>query len=366
MIEKRMMRSVALLIGLAVMLVSFGCFDEMPPLPPTVPELSTDTSYVQITPSFGGFTRPEDVIIGNDQLLYVADTYGGVAGRVVMLNRAGQVLSAASMLRPISVAQDGRLDLLVGGTVLTANGDTAGALFRVHVREADHDLAVARIDTIWRELARPARRFPGITIFGDNTYLVVRDGPDNSSSIDPDALVLQFDDNDRFITPVASLTTRSGSGITDIYHPTSIASFSGVKDFVITQSSEPNQVYGAIWLYYQNTPEFEGWLPRFDPARTEDRGRDFIRARRFSRPEAVTIDRSRRDIFIADAALDSIIKFNSRGSFKSESFGKVKSGGVLQDPSGLAYFGFQERILYVLDRTRGELLRFRLTTDAPR
>jgi hypothetical protein len=339
-------------------LFALAC-QEKPPLVEPLPDVAVDTAYVQITPPFSGFTNPQDVIIGNDQLLYVADTYGEESGRIVMLNRAGQVLSTRRMLRPVSIAQDSRLDLLVGGQIIAVNGDSVGALFRIHLRLAEHHLEQARMDTVWRELARPARRFPGIAVFANNGYLVVRDGPDNSSVVDPDARVLEFDGNDRFVSPVPALATRGGgNSITDIFHPTAIVLFQGSRDFVLTQAME-QVAYGSIWMNYQSTSEFEGWLPRFDPARTQDRGIDFIRAR-YVRPEAVAIDRTRRDIFVADAALDSVFKFNSRGTFKVESFGRFKTGGALQRPTGLTYF---ERVLYVLDGERGELLRFRLTTD---
>ena len=330
---------------------------------PRQDDSTLDTSYVAIDPPFRGFTDPQDILIGNDQLLYVADTR---ANRVVMLNRAGQFLSERTMLHPVSLAQDSRLDVLVGGEVVATNGDTVGAIFRIHLvsssPDSAHRLDRARIDTVWRELAKPARRFPGLTVFGDNVWLAVRTGPDNSSFIDPDARVLQFDKNDNFITPVPALVTRTGSGITDINHPTSIASFPGVRDFVLCQSSE-GVAYGGIWLRYEQSSDFEGWLPRYDPARPEDQSVDFIRPNRYLQPEAVTIDRARRDVFIADAGLDSVFKFNSRGAFKVESFGIAKTRGQMVRPTGLAFF---ERILYVLDGAQGEVLRFRLTTDVPR
>ncbi len=351
---------IVLFVGLGF-LFHFGC-EEKPPLLAPVPESAFDTSYVQITPALGGFTRPQDIMIGNDQLLYVADTYGDSAGRVVMMNRAGQILSTRKMLRPVSLAQDSRLDLLVGGQIIAPNGDSVGAVFRIHLVDANHELSAARIDTVWRELAKPERRFPGITVFGDNTYLVVRNGSDNTSFVDPDSRVLQFDRNDHFITPVAGLTTRTGSGITDIYRPTAIAAFPNVKDFVLTQTNE-GIVYGALWMRYESSTEFEGWLPRYDPARVEDQSVDFIRPGRFQRPEGVTIDKVRRDVFIADAGLDSVFKFNTRGKFKAESFGRAKSDGAMVNPTGLAFF---DRMLYVLDGTKGIILRFRLTTDVPR
>ncbi len=341
----------------------FTACESKPPLPPDQQPATIDTSYVEVEPPFDGFTNPEDVMIGNDQLLYVADTW---ANRLVMMNRAGQFLSERTMLHPISVAQDTRLDLLVGGEMVAASGDTVGAIFRIHLvsssPDSAHRLDVARMETIWVEIARPARRFPGITVFGDNEYLAVRVGPDNSSTVDPDGRVLLFDENDTFITPVPAFVTQPGSGISNIYKPTSIASFPGVRDFVLAQSSEGIS-YGAIWMRYEESIDFVGWLPRFDPSRPEDRNVDFIRPSRYLLPMAVTIDNARRDVFVADADLDSISKFNSRGRFRNESFGRVRTQGKMRRPTGLAYF---ERMLYVLDGERGVILRYRLSTDIPR
>jgi hypothetical protein len=326
-----------------------------------------DTSYKQVSPAFAGFDGPQDIMVGNDQLLYVADTR---ANRVVMMNLAGAQLSARSILHPVSLAQDTRLDLLVGGEVVASNGDTVGALFRIHLvstsPDSGHRLDLARIDTVWRELTRPPRRFPGITALPNNEWLAVRTGPDNSSFIDPDARVLLFNRNDVFLTPLSEFATGTGTGITNINFPTSIASFPGVKDFVLAQSSV-GVAYGAIWMRYDSTSEFEGWIPKFDPANGIGRFIDFVRPNRFQEPEAVAIDRARRDVFIADAILDSVFKFNSRGTLKGESFGRYRSvdGGdtVMQQPTGLAFFN---KILYVADARRGAILRFILTSDLPR
>jgi len=317
-----------------------------------------DTAYIQLSPPFGGFSQPQDVLVGLDQLLYVADTY---ANRVVMMNLAGTVLSSRSMIRPISIAQDTRLDLLVGGEMVAANGDTVGALFRIHLvspsPDSAHRLDRARMDTVWRELAQPRRRFPGITALPDNSWLAVRTGTDNGSPIDPDARVLEFDRNDVFITPLPAFITGGQSPIS-INKPTSIASFPASKDFVLTQSAEEVN-YAALWMLYQRTPDFEGWLTKYDPASPSD----FFRVGRYVDPEAVTIDKARRDVFIADASLDSVFKYTSRGIFKAESFGSGKSGGAMKRPTGLAFYS---RILYVLDAQQGQLIRFTLTTDVPR
>jgi len=321
-----------------------------------------DTAYVELTPPFSGYAGAEDIIVGNDQLIYVADTR---ANRVVMMNTAGQVLSARTMLHPHCLAQDERLDLLVGAELVSSNGDTMGAIERLHLVSANpdtaHHLDTSPLDTVWRERAHPARRFSGIATFYDNTYIAARYGPDNSSFIDPDGRVLLFDANDNFITPVPALTTGAGSGIAYIYVPTGLAIFPGVKDFILVQTSQ-GVSYAAIWLSYQVTSDFVGWVPKFDPANPDQRSVDFIRPNRFLSPRSVAIDNSRRDVFIADAGLDSVFKFNSRGAYKQESFGFYRSGGVMKQPVAVAYLA---TILYVLDTSTGNILRYRLTADIP-
>lgn len=367
-IEKAMKTGVTFGWGILLLGILAGCEEkyDLSKLP-TQATLEADTSYKFVSPPFAGFDGPQDVMIGNDQLLYVADTR---ANRVVMMNLAGIQLSARSILHPVSLAQDSRLDLLVGGEVVSASGDTIGALFRIHLvslsPDSAHRLDLARIDTVWKEVAKPQRRFPGITALPDNKWLAVRTGPDNASFIDPDARVLLFNRNDVFVTPLSEFATGTGSGIANINFPTSIASFPGVRDFVLAQSSV-GVSYGAIWMRYDSSALSEGWVPKFDPANAIDRYVDFVRPNRFQQPEAVAIDRARRDIFIADATLDSIFKFNSRGALKGESFGRYRSivgpDTVLQQPTGLAFFN---KILYVADARRGMILRFILTSDLPR
>jgi hypothetical protein len=330
---------------------------------PQQPASVRDTSYLAVDPPFGGFTQPEGILIGKDQLLYVADTR---ANRIVMMNRAGGILSTRTMLHPVALSQDSRLDLLVCGELVAANGDTVSAIFRLHLvsmsSDSAHRLDVAPIDTIWRELAHPPRRLPGITVLSDNSYLVVRNGPDNSSIIDPDARVLWFDAKDAFITPLPALVTGVGTGIVNINHPTGIAVFPKTMNFILTQSSD-GVAYGSLWMVYSSTSDFVGWLPRFDPANASDRSLDFIRPNRYGSATAAAISSAGTEIFVADASLDSVFKFTSKGTVKSESFGFFRTGGLMRRPSGLAFF---EKILYVLDRDQGMVLRYRLSTDVPR
>lgn len=352
-------------VGVMVVLLGIAGCDSKMDLS-TLPQAQAtvlDTAYVPLDPIFPGFTGPEDILIGKDQLLYVADTR---ANRVVMMNLAGQFMSSREIIHPSALAQDSRLDLLVGCELVASNGDTVGAIVRLHLVSENvnsaHHLEVSPLDTVWRELAHPARRFPGIAVLSDNTYLATRTGPDNSSFVDPDSRVLLFDAQDKFISPVPAFATGVGTGISNINLLTGICPFPNSRDFVLTQSFQ-GIAYGALWMVYQSSAEFQGWVPRFDPANASDRAVDFVRPNRYVDPEGVAIDPSRRDIFIADADLDSIFKFNSRGMFRSESFGRVQTNGIMRRPTGVAYFS---TVLYVLDGDLGAVLRYRLSTDVPR
>lgn len=271
------------------------------------------------------------------------------------------------ILRPIAIAQDIRfLDLLVGAeTVEPITNDTIGIVLRIKLVAANHHLENAQIDTVWREPARPKRRFVGIASLPNDEFLIARDGPDNTSPVDPDARVLRFKREkidsvkyaDRFITPLSELQTGAGSSITSINHPTGIAAFPNSADFILTQSSDGVQ-YSALWMVFSRTNDFEGWQPRYDPSITT--GVDFIKPNRFREALGVGIDRVRRDIFIVDAALDSVVKFNNRGRFKSESFGTKTAGILLHRPGSAA---IAENTLYICDTENNRIVLYRLSTD---
>jgi hypothetical protein len=344
---------------LFIVLFSFGCSEKFS-LDQLAGAQNTfvvgDTTYVEIVPPFEGFREPKGLIIGNDQLMYVADTKNN---RIVQMNLAGQVLGTRALTQPYALTQDMRLDLLVAGLCVESSGDSVATVFRIKLVPSAHAIAVAAIDTIWKETARPQRRFVGITALPDNQFLVVRKGPDLSSFVDPDTRLLRFGADSKFITPVGDLITGAGSGITDINQPTGIGRFPNSKDFIILQSSE-GVAYGAIQMVYQASAEFEGWLPKYDPSRQDQRFIDFVRPNRYIRPEGVVIDGKRGDIFIADAAQDSVFKFDSKGKFHNESFGFSQTSGRMLRPSSLAFF---DRTLYVLDSQSNRIFRFRLSTD---
>ncbi|MBW7888522.1 MAG: hypothetical protein H3C35_09220 [Bacteroidetes bacterium] len=329
-----------------------------------------DTSYIEKDSWSGMFNKPRTIMYGLDQLLYVADTYNN---RVVMLNIAGQVMSTSRfILHPIALAQDNRLDLLVGAeTIEPSTNDTIGIVLRIKLVAAAHHLENAVIDTVWKEPARPKRRFVGIGVMVNDEFLIARDGPDNSSVVDPDARVLRFRHNenapagkkDNLITPLGEFQSGAGNGISFINHPTGLATFPNSGDFILTQKSEGVQ-YSAIWMVYTHTNDFDGWMPKFDPSDPNQRA-DFITPNRFKNAVNVGIDRIKRDIFIVDdmdAGRDSVVKFNNRGRLKTESFGTLTPGIQLKNPGGVAVSGSNstDYTLYVCDTENNRIVLYRL------
>jgi hypothetical protein len=383
--------------GILLVCLLAGCEERIPitsflnvkPVPNT-----SDTSYVEIFPPIGGFESPRAVMVGNDQLIYVCD-YGN--NEIVMLDAGGRVLVRRKILHPISIAQNSKLDLYVGAETIAPNGvDTVGAIFRIFLARfdttyisrydtvivlgdtvlqpvyrdtsyyANHQLDSARIRIVWEEPGHPQRRFRGISFLPGNEYLVARYGPDNSSFVDPDCRVLHFTGGDTLITPLGDLLTRpsGGTAITDIRYVTGIMTFPGTRNFLLTQTTD-GVVYGVILLTWTSTVDLQGWLPTYDPANPTQRGVDIIRPYRFQNAVAAAYDKKRREIFILDAGLDSVMKFNSRGQLKQESFGRYLTGSEglpgLNGPMGIAFSN--DCTVYIADTGHKLLRRFKIASQ---
>ena len=369
-----MLRHITYSFLFSVLVGLIGCTSkfDLGTIPQGGPRESRDTVYVENeTAVWRGFNEPRALLVGNDGLFYVAD-YG--KNRIVLINSGGQFLGSRGFMHPTAIGQDSRLDLLIAAELVRTTGDTVGAIFRFHVvrdRQGNfygHDhFATAPIETIWTEASRPARRFSGIAVLPNNQFLVARSGPDNTSFIDPDARVLLYNSGDTLLTPLSDLITRSpaGSGITDINKPTGLIPFSGKRDFILTQSSDGGIVYGVVWMVYQLTAEFDGWVPKFDPTQPGSQSLDFVRPARFVEASGAAIDRAKGDIFVVDAQLDSIVKFDSKGRLRKESFGNALAKTTefpdgLRNPRGVAFY---LKTLYVVDTGHNVIRLFNLSTD---
>lgn len=313
-----------------------------------------DTVYVQLNPVWGGFNNPQDVYIGHDQFIYVADTDND---RVVMMNVAGQMLGSLSLQKPIAISQDFKLNLFVCAEFDTL-GETFSAVYRIDLFAVGNrisDAVPVRLLPRPTDLNKPKRKYTAVTTFYNNMVYVARTGPDNSSFVDPDNSILMFvpkpggGDGDTLIGRVPNIDPVS-SGFVTANGISSLASFDKRNiDVVVTLTGTTN-FKAQQWNYVVSNLD-EKYETKFAPRDSVA----FARPNRFEQPEGCTIDAS-GNIFVVDAAKDSVYKFNAFGN-ELQSFG---GSDIFNQPHGVAFF---DRTLYVADSGNNRILRFILSTD---
>ncbi len=314
-----------------------------------------DTLFVQVNPVWEGFNKPKDIMVGREPYVYVADTEND---RIVLLNLDGQVLSSRSIQKPVALAQDYRLNLIVCARFDTL-GQSFGAVYKIDLVAANHNLATAPIKRILprlQDFAQPQRKYTGCASFFDNTYYITRTGPNNSNLIDPDNSILIF--TQRRLnngTTVDSLIGRvplldpTGSGINSANGISSISSYNN-RNYNIVLSLTGENNFKIQPLEYISSPEFTGYVIEFSPL-----SNDLMTPNVFERPEGATVDNA-GNIYVADAETDTVYKFNSFGDLL------ISFGGEDQfnEPYSVAFF---DKTLYVADTGNDRIVRFILSTD---
>lgn len=349
------MSRITKIVFLLIFIITVGCSDKFDINEFNVEDpgnISGDTIYIPLNPAWNGFNNPQDIIIGREPLIYVADTDND---RVVLINLDGQVLGAKNIKRPVALAQDYRLNLYVCAEFDTL-GQTFGALYKLNLVQANHQIqnaSMIRILPRFEDLNKPERRYTGVAVFYDNTYLVARSGPNNSNLIDPDNSILRYHpkgDNaiDSLVGRVPLLDPNS-TGILSVNGVSSLVSFNK-RNYDIVYTLAGDNSFRTQWLEYITSQEFTGYSNKL-PAEESD----IMTPGLFLRPEGVTLDNS-GNIYVADAGKDSVYKFNSSGDLL------VKFGGPdrFRSPYSVAFF---DRVLYVADTFNNRILRFILSTD---
>jgi len=336
-----------------------GCVEkfELPTLSGDLGNIAGDTVYIPINPAWEGFNKPQDIFIGSEPFIYVADTDND---QIVMMNLAGEVLGVKSIKKPIAISQDYQLNLIVCAEFDTA-GQVYGAVFKIDLVSVGHDISIAPVTRI---LPRPnvssdlktGIKYTGACVLFDNSFYVARTGPLNSSIFDPDNSILIFEkkilpDGTKKDTLIGRLPSIEplGTGLMTANVISSLTSFKRRDtDFIITLTG--NTSLKTQWLYYNFASETPGYESKLRPGNNQ-----LMLPNKFVRPEGSAVDNS-GNVFVADAGRDSVYKFNSFGD-ELESFG---GPNVFSEPYAVAYF---DKVLYVVDKGNNRILRFILSTD---
>ncbi len=322
--------------------------------------ITGDTLYVKLNPEWAGFNNPQDILVGREPFIYVADTDND---RIVMLNLNGDILGVRNIKKPVALAQDYKLNLIVCAqldTVVNGQTNTFGAVYKLDMVSAQHHIANAPITKLLPrpvDLNYPLRRYTGVAVFYNNTFYVARTGPNNASFIDPDNSILYFSpkklfaggEGDTLIGRVPNIDPLS-SGLVSANQISSLTSFNKKNiDFIETLTG--NNALKTQWLTYVVTPVSADYEAKLTPSN----GGALMIPNKFDQPEGACIDDA-GNIYVADAKKDSIFKFTPFGD-ELQSFG---GRSIFNKPYAVAYF---DKILYVADAGNNRILRFILSTD---
>lgn len=356
---------IELIVFVAVIIILSSCVDKFDLNQVEVGDedanIGGDTVFVQLNPVWEGYNKPQDIMVGREPFIYIADTEND---RVVMLNLAGQILGTRSIKRPVALAQDYRLNLIVVAqfdTSVSGSTQTFSAVFKLDMVSVQHQIDLAPITKLLpgaADLNKPELEYTGACVFANNVFYVSRKGPNNSGFVNPDNSILIFvpkkffregTEGDTLVGRVPNIDPL-GQGPVSAYDISSLTSFSNESiDIIITLTGGTS--FKANWLHYQITPIDQRYVSNFSPSS----GLDFMIPNRFERPEGSALD-DFGNIYIADAGKDSIYKFNSFGD-ELESFG---GSDIFHQPHGVAHFN---KTLYVADTGNNRILRFSLSTD---
>ncbi len=346
---------------------TWRCIEKYP-LPPqkdvTAELAKSDTLYIQQEPAWDvahgyNFNAPEDILVGWDTWIYIADTKNN---RIVALDLHGNILGISKTIaNPVAIAQDDSLNLFVVGN--------SNLLLRINLFAAHHNLATAKIDTLYHDVDHPQRRFTGVCAFRFQTpnyertlysrYYVTSTGPEAQDNR------IFFFRHDDFKRPQGHVPLEyNGFGLMATASPSGIARYYEGKerqderglyqtriDFVFTQIGQ--NFYKVQCL---TTGSEQEYIQKYDPSQG---GIDLLTIGKFQQPEDVTVD-GEFNLYVIDAAKDSLFKFSSSGK-EMHSFGGTGNGvNQFKNPQGVAH---HYQTLYVADTGNNRIVRFKLSTD---
>ena len=321
-----------------------------------------DTLYVQMKSDLPGqiFNNPQAMILGHEPFIYVCDTDND---RIVMLNIDGAYVGSIGIKRPIAIAQDQRLNLIVCAQFDTSINNKVvsfSAVYKINLVAANHVIENAPIKRILprttEEFSKPWRKYKAVVAFFDNSYYVARVGPNNTDiSQEPDNSLMQFvpfdHDSDMAYPRVHDIDPLS-AGLISADSINCMTPFSSKNlDFIATFSSESS--FKAQWFHHYSSVAAEGYMSQFG---SHD-GVAFVKPGKFVHPTGNCLG-DNGEIFVADASpvKDSIYKFSKYGD-ELQSFG---GPSVFSRPVAVTFY---DKTLYVLDAGKNQIIRFKLSTD---
>lgn len=317
----------------------------------------SDTLYILQTPVWSGFNKPEDILLGNEPLVYVADTKNN---RVVQMDIAGGFIGEISVNNPRKITQDYNFDLLVIADSVVSTMDTVSIVYRINVVAAGGNLSNATKSTYLRSTyptpnTSTLRKFTGIAVLTDNTVLITRVGPEDQFGIDPGNAILKVTGRNsvQSVTVLPGFQT-SGSSFYSVENVSGICAVrNSLTDFIITRSTPDTTTLNKVLWFTYNVVN-----GTYDPKFTESSVG--IVSAKFGKPDDVVQDPN-QSVYVIDSYRNYLWKFNVTGKLMKESFGGLGTDpGKFNNPKGIAFYN---RVVYIADTDNNRIVRYKLSTD---
>jgi DNA-binding beta-propeller fold protein YncE len=385
MVMKSLLKILAVL-GLVILLVQCGKKIKLPTSLPHSQDKTLDTTYVQIWPVWdeaGGipFNKPQDVHIGYDTYVYIADTEND---RIVKLDRRGKFIDQYPVPHPISLAQDPLLRMAaVSGDnkIYLKNIFEAKPFHEVFAFEPWMDTLVFLVDSsfvidstfypdsldtilvgvdtldVLVDTVNVSIKAIAATPIPDEEYLFFTcdqtshtypgPGGEKNQRDQISLFVPKFEDT-LLVFKYGEAAVPKGGDLGKTISPTGIFTYPHRDHFrmTFTQGYTPGSVQVLSGDNYRpviaRTDSTEIYFPGM-----------------FGVAEDVAVDEF-GNIYVVDVSRHSVLKFNPRGRLllRFGSFGSENK--EFNRPKGIAYYN---KTLYVADTENNRILRFKLSTD---
>jgi len=356
-----------------------------------------------------GFGAPSDVLYGYDKLVYVSDRGSNT---IYQYDENGKQLGSFTAIKnPTKMAMDRKGNLFV-----VCDFDTLGFTFPTvyYLKLHDSNQILSDATPLGKKIIHPFYipsysgsfglaaqiKIVGIATYSDNSFIIARQGPDNSNdrkSGGYDNTIVVFDHNREYFGNLTNYLQPVGSGLKTINNPTALATYANPPqsnsitsshDFVLGMNGTENfyKVQGVVATDVQGEQIYDA-DNKFLTLDTDKASRflfSFVKRNgsiqsRFLNPSDITITNAdnKQYIFVADSQLDSVYQFTFSGyegvpspNGPAEknvivSFGGRPSSGnfsayQLNHPEGIA---FGNNRLYVADTGNKRVLVYKLSTD---
>lgn len=327
-----------IILVLTAVAIYWGCSDKIEQ-PGDLPEPGTynpDTTYVMVTPVWTGadgleFNHPNDVIVGYDKSIYIADTYND---RIVRLDLAGNFIESIDIHRPTQIAQDRALDLL-------AVTDSSVVLRRDYSEDGDFVIVHSEPDVLLPP--PPDDHIVPAALYG----ICASPFPDKSYYFSHyyENGILKYNSSDNFVR----VQVYPGIGVGYAMAPLALNAKEIKSDFYLCYTSGS----ASFSIQVLNLTTGEPVIP--DTAEVTD-----IYSPTVTGYKDITMDEF-GNIFVTMATRSEIWKYDRYGKFDYR-FGQEGSGAdLLKNPRGIDSY---QNYLYVADRDNNRIVRFEASTSA--